>query len=172
MSKMLKSMLAALMVLGMAGCVSTSDINVENVTNDKVNLKGYKTYQFMEESGIVEEDGKGNLKESDKKVAALIEEIINEELQKKGKTPVSKSPDFLVAYVGGSNEDAVKVRLDEKGKQVIEKAPEAALLIMLVDANTGAILRLSTAEGEVTKLPEAQKRERIEFAIKKMLEGA
>jgi hypothetical protein len=171
MSKWLKGVVAVLMVVGMAGCVPTDDIDVESVTNEKVNLDGYKTYQFIEDSGIVEADGKGKLKESDKKIAALIEEVINTELQKEGKTPVSKSPDFLVAYIGGSDEEAVKVKLDEKGKQVVEKAPEAALLIMLVDADTGAILRLSTAEGEVTQLPEDQKRKRIEFAVKKMLEG-
>lgn len=171
MSKWFKSIFAVLMVVGMAGCVSTDDIDVESVTNEKVNLDGYKTYQFMEESGVIEVDGKGKVRESDKKIAALIEEIINTELQKMGKKPVSKSPDFLVAYVGGSNEEAVKVKLDEKGKQVVEKAPEAALLIMLIDAETGAILRLSTAEGEVKQLPEAQKRERIEFAVKKMLKG-
>jgi hypothetical protein len=160
---------AAGVLLGTNGCVPTNDIEVESVTNEKANLKGYKTYQFLEDSGIVEDDGTGKLKESDKKVAAMIEEIINTELQKEGKTPAAKDPDFFVAYVGGTNTEAVKVKLDEKGKQIVEKTPEAALLIMLVDADTGEILRLATAEGEIKDLPQEQKRARIEYAIKKML---
>jgi len=169
MKKWLSSVLIVTVMTGVTGCVPTNDISVENVSNDKVNMAGYKTYQFLEDSGIVEDDGSGKLKESDKEVAALIEEIINTELQKKGKKPVAKNPDFFVAYVGGSNLEAVSVKLDKKGREVIEKKPEAALLIMLVDADTGEILRLSTAEGEMKDLPADQKRKRIEYAIKKML---
>jgi hypothetical protein len=173
MKKWIAVIFVAGALLGVNGCVSTNDIEVESVTSDKVNLKGYKTYQFLEDSGIVEDDGSGKLKESDKKVAAMIEEIINEDLMKAGKHPAEKDPDFFVAYVGGTNTEAVKVKLDEKGKQIVEKAPEAApeaaLLIMLVDADTGEILRLATAEGEMKDLPPEQKRKRIEYAIKKML---
>ena len=169
MKKWLGSIVTAVMIMGVSGCVPTNDIEVENVSNDKVNMAGYKTYQFLEDSGIVEDDGSGRLKESDKEVAALIEEIINAELQKKGKMPTSKNPDFFVAYVGGSNLEAVHIKLDKEGKEIIEKKPEAALLIMLVDADTGKILRVSTAEGEMKKLPADQRRKRIEYAIKKML---
>ena len=170
MKKWFSVLLVSVMIAGISGCVPTNDIEVESVSNDKVNMSGYKTYQFLADSGVVEDDGSGKLKESDKKVAALIEEIINTELQKKGKKPTAKNPDFFVAYVGGSNLEAVSVKLDKKGREVVEKKPEAALLIMLVDANTGEILRLSTAEGEVKNLPADQKRKRIEYAVKKMLQ--
>jgi hypothetical protein len=169
MNKWMMGILVAGTLFGMNGCVSTNDIEVESVTNEKANLKGYKTYQFLEDSGIVEDDGTGKLQESDKKVAAMIEEIINTELQKEGKTPTAKDPDFFVAYVGGTNAESVKAKLDKKGKQTIEKRPEAALLILLVDADTGKILKLATAEGEMKNLPAEQKRARIEYAVKKML---
>ncbi|MCF6206916.1 MAG: DUF4136 domain-containing protein [Sulfurovum sp.] len=171
MKKWLAVLLMASAVIGMNCCVPTSDIEVESVTNEKANLNAYKTYQFLEDSGIVEDDGKGKLKESNKKVAAMIEEIINTELQKAGKKPAADNPDFFVAYVGGSNLDAVKMKLDEKGKQIVKKQPQAALLIMLVDADTGTILRIATADGEVKGLPQDQTRKRIEYAVKKMLKG-
>jgi len=170
MNKWISLFLLAGILMGTTGCVSTSDIEVETVTNEKANFKGYKTYQFLEDSGVVEMNSDGKVKDAASDVSAMIEQIINDQLQKKGKAPVSKSPDFFVAYVGGSDKDAIKVRLDDKGKQIVEKAPEAALLIMLIDANTGEVLKVSTAEGELKALPKAEQKERIEYAVKKMLQ--
>ena len=161
--------LALAAMIGMSGCVSTSDIKVESMTSEKANLKGYKTYQFLDGSGVVEEDSRGKLKELDGKIAETIEQIINDELQKKGKKPVAKHPDFYVAYLGGKESSTVMQELNDEGKTIVKKRPEAAMLLMLVDAQSGAILRLSTAEGEIKSLPEAQKRERLTYAIKKML---
>jgi hypothetical protein len=158
------------MLMGVNGCVSTSDIEVESVTNEKANLQGYKTYQFLEDSGVVEMDDNGKLKDAASEVSAMIEEVINDQLQKKGKRPVAKSPDFFVAYVGGTDKEAIKVRLDAKGKQIVESSPEAALLIMLIDAKTGEVLKVSTAEGELKSLSKAEQKERIEYAVKKMLQ--
>ncbi len=167
----IKTLLTGVLLLSINGCVQTNDIEVESVNNAKVNLKAYKTYQFLEDSGIVKEGKNGKLQRSNSEVAALVEEIINEQLQKHGKKPTAKDPDFLVAYVGGSNKDAIVAKLDEKGKQIVEKKPAAALLIMLVDADTGEILRIATAEGDLKNLPLDKKRERIEYAVQKMLAG-
>ena len=156
-------------MIGMTGCVSTSDIKVERITNEKANLKGYRTYQFLDGSGVVEEDSKGELKESDGKIAEMIEQIINDELQKKGKKPVAKYPDFYVAYLGGKESSTVMQELNDEGKMIVNERPEAAMLLMLVDAHSGDILRLSTAEGEFKSLPDAQKKERLTYAIQKML---
>jgi len=169
MKKRIVTALLLAAVMGMTGCVSTSDIKVENLTSEKANLKGYKTYQFLDGSGVVEEDSKGRLKEADGKIAAMIEEILNDELQKKGKKPVAKHPDFYVAYIGGKESSDVMQELNKEGKMIVKKRPEAAMLLMLVDAQSGAVIRFSTAEGEVKSLPDAQKKERLTYAIKKML---
>lgn len=166
MKTIFKGTLVALALIGFTGCVSTSDINVENTKSDKVDLKGYQTYQFIEGSGVVQDGRK-------KKVNAAeeIESQINIELMKKGKTPVAKDPDFFVAYLGGSDMDAVKKRLDKDGKEVIEKSPEAALVLMLVDADTGAIIWMSTADGEARGGTKEEIKKRIDYAVKKMLSG-
>ena len=52
MTKVLKGAVIALALAGFTGCVSTSDIQVENTQSDKADLKGYKTYQFIEGSGF------------------------------------------------------------------------------------------------------------------------
>ena len=170
MSKLLKGALAALMILGVTGCVSTSDINVEKAQSEKVNLQGYKTYQFIEDSGILE-DEKSKKVADNMNVSEEVEQMINSELAKKGKTPVSKDPDFFVAYLGGADMDAVKSKLDKNGKEVIEKSPEAALVLMLIDADSGSIIWMSTAEGEVKSGDADSIKKRLKYTVKKMLDG-
>ncbi len=170
MITILKEALVTLALVGLSGCVSTSDIEVENAQSEKVNLNGYKTYQFIQGSGIADDKATKKILDSEK-TAARIESLINEELIKKGKVPVSKDPDFLVAYLGGADMETVKTKLDKKGKEIIEKRPEAALMLMLVDADTGSILWISTAAGEVKNLPLEDRRKRLQYAVKKMLEG-
>ena len=170
MTKVLKGALVALALVGFTGCVSTSDILVDNTQSDKVDLKGYKTYQFIEGSGVSEDKDTKKMMDSTK-TAARIELLINQELIKKGKKPVSSNPDFFVAYLGGADMEAVKTKLDKKGKEIIENKPEAVLVLMLIDANTGGIIWMSTAEGEIKNIPLEDRRKRLEYAVKKMLDG-
>lgn len=171
MSKMFKGALIALMMAGLAGCgVSTKDIKVETVKSNKANLKGYKTYEIIEESGA-DNSLKKDKTLKDYNVDAAIEHTIVAELSKRGKVQVKKDPDFFVAYVAGADMNAMKIKLDAKGRSTIENIPEAAILLMLVDADTGSILWMSTAEGEFKGLPIEAQRERLKFTIKKMLKG-
>jgi len=169
MSNLLKSVITVLVIAGVTGCVSTSDIQVEQAQSEKVNLDGYKTYQFIADSGILQDKKDPAGKKLD--VTAEIEDMINKELAKKGKVPVSKNPDFFVAYMGGSDMDAVKSKLDKNGKEIIEKSPEAALVLMLVDADTGSIIWMSTAEGEVKGGSAEDIKKRLDYTIKKMFNG-
>ncbi len=170
MKKVLKSTLTALMVVSFTGCVSTSDINVESVQSEKANLDAYKTYQFIEGSGIAKDVNKKVLTQN-VAVSAQIEEMINVELAKKGKVPTAKDPDFFVAYLGGTDMEAVSKVLDKNGKETITKSPEAAMVLMLVDADSGAIIWMSTADGEIKNGTEEEKKVRLEYAVKKMLHG-
>lgn len=167
MSKLLKGAIVALMIVGFTGCVSTSDIQVESAKSEKANLEGYKTYQIINESGVVS-DTKGT---NTATVDVEIKQMIVTELAKKGKTQDVNDPDFFVAYLAGTDKDAVKVKLDKEGKETLQKAPEAAIVLMFVDAETGSIIWISTAEGEVKGLPADQAKKRINYAIKKMLAG-
>ncbi len=168
MTKILKGTLIALALIGFTGCVSTSDIEVDSMQSEKADLQGYKTYQFIEGSGIAKDTSKKTLTKSES-VSAEIEEMINEELAKKGKVPVSKDPDFFVAYLGGADHKSVEKKLDKHGKEMIEKSPEAALVLMLVDADSGSIIWMSTAEGELKNSTPEDRKKRIKFTIQKML---
>jgi len=156
-------MIATLMIIGLTGCVNTSDINVESVKSDKVDLKGYKTYQIAEGSGVVDESKKGS-----RDIDTELNRIINHELEKKGKVPVEKDPDFYVAYEAAKDMEAIQIKIDANGQETIKETPAAAMLLLLVDAETGLVIRVSTAEGEVKDLPLEDRKKRLEYAIKKM----
>jgi hypothetical protein len=171
MSNIIKTVLMAWGLVGITGCgVSTQDIEVETVKSEKANLEAYKTYEIIKESGV--DDSLKKIKSlKGVNVDADIKAMITEELAKRGKVAVKHDPDFFVAYVAGADMDAIQLKLDKKGKSTIENIPEAAMLLMLVDAETGSIIWLSTAEGEFKGLPIEEQKERLKFAIKKMLNG-
>lgn len=164
MSKLLKGAIVV-MILGLTGCVSTSDIQVEALTYDKVNLDGYKTYEIIEGSGIV--DGTQRTDRVD--VNVEMRQMIIAELAKKGKTPVTGNPDFYIAYAAGTDMEAVKEKVNEEGKKTIERAPSAAMILTLIDAEAGMIIGISTAEGDVKGVPADDMKKRLSYTIKKML---
>lgn len=163
MLKLFKGMIVGLMIVGFTGCVSTSDIKVESAASDKVDLKGYKTYQIAEGSGVATESTKNS-----HDIDAELNRIITTELGKKGKVPVTKDPDFYVAYLAAKDTEAMEIKIDEKGQETIKEAPAAAMLLLLIDAETGVIIGISTAEGEAKDLPLADRKKRLEYTIKKM----
>ncbi len=163
MRKLIQGAIIGLMVIGFTGCVDTSDIQVESAKADKVNLDGYKTYQIMEESGVATESTK-----SDHDVNAELQRSIATELGKKGKVPVTKNPDFYVAYVAGADMDAIEVKIDKEGQETIKNTPAAAMLLLLIDAHTGMIIAISTAEGEAKNLPIEDRKKRLNYTVKKM----
>ncbi len=163
MSKLLKGMVVGLMIVGFTGCVSTNDIQVESATSEKVDLKGYKTYQIVEGSGVDDES-----KKSSHDMDAELHRIISNVLGEKGKVPVTKNPDFYVAYVAGTDMDALEVKIDDAGQETMKEVSASAMILILIDAHTGKIIGVSTAEGEAKNLPLADRKKRLEYAIKKM----
>lgn len=163
MLKLLKGMIVGLMIIGFTGCVSTSDIKVESAKSDKVDLKGYKTYAIVEGSGVA-----GESKKSTHDIDAELNRIIHNELGKKGKVPVTKDPDFYVAYLAAKDMEAIEINIDEEGQETIKETPAAAMLLLLIDGETGVLIGISTAEGEAKDLPLEDRKKRLEYTIKKM----
>ena len=81
MLKLLKGVIAVLVIAGFTGCTSTSDIQVEAMKSEKVNLDGYKTYEIIEGSGIVD----GTKRADNLDVNTEMKQMINTELAKKAK---------------------------------------------------------------------------------------
>ncbi len=156
-----------LVITGFSGCTSIRDIKVEALTSEKGNLDGYKTYEIIEGSGIVD-----NTQRSDNlDINVEMQQMINAELAKKGKIPVVKDPDFYVAYMAGTDIDAVEEKINKDGQNTLQDRRTSGMLLILMDANTGVIIGMSTAEGEAKNLPAKEAKERLAYAIKEMLSG-
>ena len=151
----------------MAGCTQTSDIEVVALKSEKADLKGYKTYQIIDESGFADNSELSDDLDIDKE----LQQLIYSELHKKGKTSVAKNPDFYLAYLAAADMNAIKAKVDKKGQTSIELAPAGAMLLTLIDANTMEVIYLATAEGDVKDLPLKQKKERLQYAISQMMKG-
>ena len=168
MSTILKNTIVGLILTGfMAGCTQTSDIEVVALKSEKADLRGYKTYQIIDESGFVDNSELSD----DLDIGRELQQLIYSELQKKGKTSVDKNPDFYLAYLAAADMNAIKEKVDKKGQTSIELAPAGAMLLTLIDANTMEVIYLASAEGDVKDLPAKQKKERLQYAISKMFKG-
>jgi len=165
--KIFKGFLFALAVISLSGCVSTSDIMIEKSTSDKVNFSGYKTYQIIEGSGLTDETKVKNVKAVD----AEIQKIIVTELAKHGKALTTEDPDFFVAYLAGNDPKAVEIKVDKAGHEEIKKAPASGIVLMFVDADSGSIIWIATAEGDMKNISMSERKERLQYAVKKMLSG-
>ena len=104
-------------------------------------------------------------------IDAEMKQMINAELAKKGKMPVVKDPDFYVAYVAGTDMDAIEEKINKDGQKILHDRPTTGMVLILIDADTGAIIGLSAAAGEVKNLPAKEAKKRLNYAIKKMLSG-
>ena len=140
--------------------METNDIQVKNAKSEKVNLDGYKTYQITKDSGIINNTNKEKIS-GKMDVNAEIQKIIMSELERKGKVLVSENPDFLVAYTAGTERGNVENKLD--------KTPESAMALVLIDAKTGVVIVKSTVEADAKGLADDEMTKRLQFAIENML---
>lgn len=171
MVKIVKVLLLGFIALGFYGCaVKTDDIRVTAAKCKKADLSGYKTYQVLDGSGIMKSSRKTRVPKNID-IDAEIRNIIESELAKKGKRLVAANPDFYIGYVAGADIDALKSKVNDKGEKALDDIPMAAIAMLFVDASTGAVVCLSYAEGEMRDLPVDQKRKRLKYAVKKMLQS-
>ena len=171
MTKLLKGVLVGLVIAGLSGCApKTDDIEVEAYKVKDINMDNYKTYQIIEGSGVVDAS-KATTTADAGNIDAEIHKIIVDELGKKGKSAVAQNPDLYVAYAAGTDTDVIKDKVDAEGDERLNNASEAGILLILIDAKTEKIIWMSAALGEAKGLPADQRKQRIEYAIKRMVNG-
>ncbi len=147
----------------------TSDIEVETESDPKANLAGYKTYNWLGSAGILN-DPQGHWKPPGFDVDMEIRKLIDSKLKAKGVSRDEKSPDLLVGYVIGVDMEAMELKKNpETSFETLQNVPKGALVVVLIDADTGfpvwvgqatANVRNSGSDEEVIK--------RLEYAINKM----
>ncbi len=159
------------MFLLIAGCASTStqDIMVETDSDPKANLSGYKSYAWLGAAAIVfDEEGQWEPPQFD--ADAEIKFLIDRELRDHGMTEDSVNPDLVVAFAAGIDMDTIDLKTDpESGLEALENVPSGALLVVLIDADTGLAIwaGVATAEIQENPTPESTKA-RLDYAVSQM----
>jgi hypothetical protein len=161
--------LAFFMLLTACSTAPTSDITVDAEADPKASISGFKTYAWLATAQIVN-DPEGQWEPRNVDIDTEVQFIINSELRKRGIAEVSTNPDMLVAYAAGIDMTKLGLKVNpETQEKLIENIPGAALVVALVDADTGYVIWIAEAVGEVQRqADEATVRARIDYAIREM----
>ena len=171
----MKKIVLAILVMAwfVTGCSTfpKDDITVESEANPKVNVSGYKPYAWLAAIGIVE-DADGVWEPPKFDADSEIQFLINEALRNRGMSEVSNDPDIYVAYALGVDMDTLEIKTDPETKlESLENVPQAGLVVMMLDADTGFVNWVSVATGEMKNLePEIQKK-RLGYVVNTMFKG-
>jgi len=161
--------LAFIVMLTACTTAPTKDIQVDAEADAKASFSGFKTYAWLASAQIVN-DPEGQWEPRNVDIDAEVQSIIDSELQKRGMTEVSTNPDMMVAYAAGVDMTTLGLKENPETKEkLLENIPQAALVVALIDADTGYVIWIAEAVGEVQEqADEATVRARIDYAIKEM----
>jgi hypothetical protein len=158
-----------IMVLTACTTAPTKDITVDAEADPKASFSGFKTYSWLASAQIVF-DPEGQWEPRNVDIDAEVQLMISNELRKRGIAEVSSNPDMLVAYAAGVDMTALGLKQDPETKEkLLANIPKAALVIALIDADTGYVVWIAEAGGQVQEQPDAATvRARLEYAIGEM----
>lgn len=169
----MKKLIMATMVVAyifLSGCTTfpKNDINVAAQADPKANFSGYKSYAWLGSAGILN-DPEGMWEPPQFDADSEIKFLIDRELRKRGMSENSNTPDLIVAYALGVDMAALKVKEDPQTKlSTLENVPQGALLLVLVDADSGFVIWASTASAEIKNLDPETTKKRLDYAITQM----
>jgi PBP1b-binding outer membrane lipoprotein LpoB len=173
MKKINVALFAAFFLL-LSGCASvTKDIVVDSAKDPKVNLSGYKTYAWLGAANFLN-DPNGSWEPPKFDLAGDIKYLIDREMKKRGITLVeAQDADLAVAFFVGVDMDAQKLKKDPKTKvEMLKNIPKGALVVALVDAETGYVVWIGKATADVQQGATTEVvQERLDYAISQMFKG-
>jgi hypothetical protein len=171
MQNMIRSVSFTFIILLITSCSTTPtrDIEIDATADPKISFSGYKTYAWLASAQILY-DPEGQWEPRNVDIDAEVQFMINSELRKRGIAEAASNPDMLVAYAAGVDMTSLNLKENpETSEKLLENIPRAALIIALVDADTGYVIWLGEAVGEVQQgADEATVRARIDYAIREM----
>ena len=169
----LTTLLLTVTIVLLSGCAvfntGMQDIKVDAVTDPKANMAGYKTYTWL---GAI-----GGLNDPSKKwqppsidISGDIKYLIDRELRKHGINSATTNPDLAVAFFVGIDMEAMQLKDDPNTQgDVLENVPQGALVVALIDINTGyAVWRGLAKANIIENISSEQARNRLDYAISKM----
>lgn len=152
------------------GCASiTEDIRVETDTHPTANLKGYETFAWIAAAEIVyDPHGQWELPQFDTDNEVLW--LIRRELRRRDLAEVEVNPDLLAGFATGVNMAALKLKRNPETRlETLENVPKAALVVVLIDSQTGLPVWVGRATGELQEeATDDVIRKRLDYAVNQM----
>ena len=149
----------------------TSDIEIETHSDPAINYNAYKSYAWAGSAQVLF-DPVGQWEQPTLDTDEEVRFVINRELRELGLTQVDKAPDLLVAFAAGVDTSVLELKEDPDSKKVIPtNVPKAALVIALIDANTGYAVWLGYAVGNAQQQQSSENiKARINYAVTKIFD--
>lgn len=150
----------------------TSDIEVESHANPDVNYHSYKTYAWVGSAQIVF-DPVGQWEQPTLDMDEEVRFVINRELRNRSINQVDRDPDLFVVFAAGIDTTVLELKEDPNSdKKVLTNVPKAALLIALIDADTGYAVWLGYAMGDLQQQQSVENiRARIDYAVSEIFKS-
>ena len=144
----------------------TQDITVEAHADPAIDYSAYKSYAWVGSAQIVF-DPVGQWEQPTLDTDEEVKFNINRELRDKGLYEVQSDPDLLVAFAAGVDMTVLELKEDPNTKkEVLTNVPKAALVIALIDADSGYTVWLGFAEGDIQQQQSIENiRSRIDYAV-------
>lgn len=164
LSKILYSITATIFI---SSCTTlTSDIEVETHTNPDINYHAYNTYAWAGSAQIVF-DPVGQWEQPTLDTDEEVRFVINRELRGRNINQVDKDPDLLVVFAAGVDMTVLELKENpDADTEVLTNVPKTALVIALIDADTGYLAWLGYATADVQEQQTIENiRRRIDYAV-------
>ncbi len=165
--KNLSVLILVLSAFFVSSCATlTGDINVETYAEPEIKLSTYATYSWAGSAQIIF-DPVGQWEQPTLDTDEEVMSAIDRELRKHGLTQTESQPDLLVAFAAGIDTTALELKEDpDLNQKQLHNVPKAALLIALIDANTGYVIWFGFAEGNAQQQRSIDDiRARINYAV-------
>jgi len=166
-----RAFLVVLLIVFLSGCASApvKDIKVSTQLSPKTNFMGYKTYSWLASASILN-DPRGQWEPTGFDADAEIKYLMDRELRYRGMSESQTNPDLLAVFAAGVDMDALGLKVDKETQtEILSHMPQGGLLLALVDSQTGMIIWMGVATGEVQKdIDEGMVKARLEYAVKQM----
>ena len=164
--------LFVMIIMLVTGCtsVATKDIEVDAAADPKVNFSGYRSYAWLGSAAIVN-DAYGQWEPPAFDADAEITFLLDRELRARGMSEDSSDPDLVVAFAAGIDMDALGLKTDPETKtDMLANVPQGALIVVLVDSDTGFVVWAGVATADVQQNADANTmKARLDYAVTKML---
>jgi hypothetical protein len=166
----MKNLFLVSIFMFLSSCASfpKDDIKISAESDSKFNLKSYKAFTWHDSIGIIN-DPEGKWKPKDLDVDAELTAFITRELTERNIKESRTYADVIVSYQLGINMVALKKQVDSDSKMaVLKNIPHGALVITLVDSQTGFVVWAALATAEIHKLSPEQSKNRLDYVVTEM----